>query len=97
MAAQTWPVTLYQTPEPQTWPVTLWDGQPPSEGYLWYQVDVTAIDAWTRPFTAPADATQTFAPIDLAAAFAPVDITATQAPLDVTNTLAPLDMEQEAD
>lgn len=92
--SQTFDVTLYAETI-QTFDVTLWDGQPPTTGYLWYDVDVTAVDGSARPFLAPLDIAAAGAPLDITAALAPLDIRAVYAPLDVTAVFAPLDMESE--
>ena len=92
--SQAWPVTLYESTE-QAWPVTLWDGEPPSEGYLWYDVDVEGVDAYTRPFAAPLDASQVTAPLDISNVLEPLDASQVTAPLDISSVTAPLDMETE--
>lgn len=92
--SQTWPVTLYAQTD-QTWPVTLWDGSPPSEGYIWYDVDLDAHDTVRRAFLAPLDLTSVLAPLDLTNTLAPLDLTSVLAPLDRTDATAPLDMETE--
>lgn len=94
MTEQAWPITLWDEPvsTEQAWPITLWDGTPPGppdEGYIWYDVEVDAVDGVKRPFYAPLDVN----PVHVELAVAPVHVELAVAPVRVELTVAPVYVE----
>ena len=91
MSEQVWPITLWEAPASteQVWPITLWDGSPPTTGYIWYDVEVDAVDGVKRPFYAPLDVN----PVHVELAVAPVYAELTVAPVHVELTVAPVYVE----